>query len=55
VITTFVTFVVVTVNVDEMPDVIDWGFALIASFGVGVTVTKAVAVTVPPGPVAVAV
>jgi hypothetical protein len=52
-----VAFVAVTFKVDEAPDVIDCGVAVIVTVGAGfdVTVTIAVAVTVPPAPDAVAV
>lgn len=57
VIVTDVAFVAVTVRVDELPEVIEAGLAVIVTVGGGfaVTVTVAVAVTVPAGPVAVAV
>jgi predicted tellurium resistance membrane protein TerC len=49
--------VAVTVNVDELPDVIEVGFAVIVTVGAEfvVTVTVAVAEVVPPAPVAAAV
>lgn len=51
--------VAATVNVDELRDEIDVGLAAMdtvgAGFVVALTVTVAVEVTVPPGPVAVAV
>jgi hypothetical protein len=56
---TDVAFVAVTVNVDELPDEIDAGLAAMVTVGAGLvaalTLTVAVEVTVPPGPVAVAV
>jgi len=54
---TVVALVAVTVSVDEFPEAIDAGFAVMVTVGAGfaVTVTVAVAVIVPPGPVAVAV
>lgn len=57
VIVTEVAFVAVTVRVDELPEVIAAGLAAISTVGAGfvVTVTVAVAVLVPPGPLAVAV
>jgi len=52
-----VAFVAVTVTMDELPAVIEVGFAamLTVGAGFGVTVTVAFAVTFPPAPVAVAV
>jgi hypothetical protein len=49
--------VAVTVNVDELPAVIDIGLARILTVGAvaAATVIVDVAVVVPPGPVAVAV
>ena len=56
---TDVAFVALTVRVDELPDVIDVGLALIATDGsgddAGTTVTVAIAVAVSPDPLAVAV
>jgi hypothetical protein len=56
---TWVAFVAVTVNVEELPEVMDVGLAVMVTVGVVVvaaaTVTVAVAVALPPGPVAVAV
>ena len=54
---TWVAFVATTVSVDELPDVIEVGFALIVIVGAGaaVTVTVAVAVALPPTPIAVAI
>jgi hypothetical protein len=50
-----VAFFAATVKVDELPRMIDVGFALMLTVGVGITVTVAVADAVPPIPVAVAV
>jgi len=52
-----VAFIAVTVRVDEPPDVIDVGFAVMLTVGGGleVTVTVALAEVFPPAPVAVAV
>jgi hypothetical protein len=52
-----VAFVAVTVKVDELPDVIEVGLAVMLTVAAGgaVTVTVAVAVALPPAPVAVAV
>jgi hypothetical protein len=52
-----VAFMAVTVSVDEAPEVMDCGVAVIVTVGAGfaVTVTVAVAVTFPPGPDAIAV
>jgi hypothetical protein len=51
--------VAVTVNVDELPDTIDVGLAVMVTVGAGfetaVTVTIAVAEVFPPDPVAAAV
>ena len=54
---TALALVAVTVSVDEFPDAIDAGFAVMVTVGAGfgVTVTIAVALVVPPGPAAVAV
>ena len=54
---TEVAFAAFTVKVEEFPEIIVVGLAVIATVGAGfpVTVTVAVAVVVPPGPVAVAV
>jgi hypothetical protein len=54
---TEVAFVAVTVRVEELPVAIEVGFAAMVTVGAGpvLTVTFAVAVTVPPAPVAVAV
>jgi hypothetical protein len=56
-IVTEVALVAVTVNVDELPNAIDCGFAAMVTVGVGgcMTVTKADAVAVPPAPVTIAV
>jgi hypothetical protein len=56
-IVTCVAFTAVTVKVDELPDAIEPGLAVICTVGAGldVTVTVAVAVAFPPLPVAVAV
>jgi hypothetical protein len=60
-IVTPVAFVAATVNVDEPPEVIEIGLAVMLTVGRaagvpgGVTVTVAVAVIVPPAPVAVVV
>jgi hypothetical protein len=57
--TTDVALVAATVSVEEPPDEIDVGLAAIVTVGAGLvvalTVTVAVEVMVPPGPVAVAV
>ena len=52
-----VALVAATVNVDELPDVIVVGFAMMVTVGaeIDVTVTTAVAEIVPPAPVAAAV
>jgi hypothetical protein len=52
-----VAFVAVTVRVDELPETIVVGLAVMATVAaeIGFTVTVAVAVVVPPVPVAVAV
>jgi hypothetical protein len=52
-----VAFVAVTVNVDELPEAIVLGFAVIITVGAGlpVTVTDAIAEAFPPAPVAAAV
>lgn len=52
-----VAFAAVTVNVEEFPEIIDVGFAVIVTAGTGLaaTVTVAVAEALPPAPVAVAV
>jgi hypothetical protein len=52
-----VAFIAVTVKVDELPEVIEVGFAVMLTVGAGfaVTVTTAVAEVLPPGPVAAAV
>jgi hypothetical protein len=58
VIVTVVAFVAVTVRIDEAPATIEVGLAVIATVGAPLTpapVTTAVAVVVPPAPVAVAV
>lgn len=49
---TLVAFVAVTVRVDELPDVTDVGFAMMAIVDAGfdVTVTVALAVALPPVP-----
>lgn len=50
-------FAAVTVNVEEPPDVIEAGLAVMLTVGdgLGTTVTVALAAVFPPGPVAVAV
>jgi hypothetical protein len=52
-----VAFIAVTVSVDELPDEIEVGLAVMVTVvaGVGVTVRVAVAEVVPPDPVAAAV
>jgi hypothetical protein len=51
-----VALLAVTVNVEELPKVIEVGFAAILTVGAGlVTVTVALAEVFPPAPVAVAV
>jgi hypothetical protein len=52
-----VELVAVTVNVDEPPGIIEEGAAVMVTVGAGfeLTVTAALAVIVPPAPVAVAV
>jgi hypothetical protein len=52
-----VAFVAVTVKVDEFPEMIEVGFALMLTVGTGfaVTVTVELAEAFPPGPVAAAV
>jgi hypothetical protein len=54
---TWVALVAVTVNVDEFPEVIEVGLAVMLTVGAaaGVTVTVAPAEAFPPAPVAVAV
>jgi hypothetical protein len=54
---TCVAFVAFTVKVDALPEIIEVGFGAMvtAEGGFGVTVKDALAVTFPPGPVAVAV
>jgi hypothetical protein len=56
---TWVAFVAVTVKVDELPETIEVGFAMMLTVGAGfvieVTVTVAVAEVFPPVPVAAAV
>ncbi len=49
--------VAVTVNVDELPEVMEVGLAVMLTVGAagGTTVTTAVAETLPPVPVALAV
>ena len=47
--------VAVTVKVDEFPEVIEVGLAVMPTVGDAATVTVAVAVVLPPVPVAVAV
>jgi hypothetical protein len=56
-IVTWFAFTAVTVRVDEPPDMIELGLAVICTVGggFGVTVTVTVADTFPPAPVAVAV
>jgi hypothetical protein len=56
-IVTAVELVAVTVNVDDLPEIIDAGLALMLTVGAAgwVTVTVALAVVLPPAPVAVAV
>jgi hypothetical protein len=57
VIVTWVAFAAVTFKVDELPDVMVVGFAVIVTDGAGFSVTLTVVVTdsFPPGPEAVAV
>ena len=50
-----VALAAVTVNVDDLPDVIEAGLAVMVTVGAGVTVTVARAEVLPPVPVAVAV
>jgi hypothetical protein len=54
-----VAFAATTVNVDELPDTIEVGFAVMVTVGAGVeiavTVTVAVAEMLPPAPLAAAV
>jgi hypothetical protein len=50
-----VALVAVTVKVDELPDVIEAGFAVMLTVGAGDTVTVVLAEAFPPAPVAVAV
>jgi hypothetical protein len=52
-----VAWTAVTVNVEEFPDVIDVGLAMMVTVGarLDVTVTMTVAEIVPPAPVAAAV
>ncbi len=50
-----VALVAVTVNVDELPEAIEVGFAVMVTVAAWFTVTVAVAVVLPPVPVAVAV
>jgi hypothetical protein len=52
---TWVAFVAVTVSVDELPELMEVGLAEILTVSAVDTVTFAVAVAVPPAPVAVAV
>jgi hypothetical protein len=54
---TKVEFVAITVRIDELPDVIEAGLAVMLMLGAGfaVTVTVAVAEAVPPVPLADAV
>lgn len=53
---TAVALLAVTVSVEELPEVIEVGFAAILTIGAGlVTVTVALAEIFPPAPVAVAV
>jgi hypothetical protein len=54
---TWVAWIAVTVKIDELPAVIDVGFAEIVRVGAGftVTVTVVAAEIVPPGPFEVAV
>lgn len=56
-IVTCVSYVAVTVKVDELPGVIEVGLAAMVTVGsgLGVTVTVVVAWILPPSPVAVAV
>jgi hypothetical protein len=56
-IVTWFAFTAVTVRVDEPPDMMEPGLAVICTVGAGfgVTVTVTVADAVPPAPVAVAV
>jgi predicted S18 family serine protease len=57
VIVTWVAFTAVTVSVDEPPDAIEAGLAVIVTPGGGfaVTVTVVAAEVLPPAPVAIAV
>jgi hypothetical protein len=50
-----VALVAVTVKVDELPDVIEVGLAVMLTVGAGDTVTVVPAEALPPAPVAVAV
>jgi hypothetical protein len=52
-----VAFIAVTVRMDELPEVMEAGLAVILTVGVGIgtTVTVVVADIFPPAPVAVAV
>jgi hypothetical protein len=52
---TWVALVAVTVKVDELPELIEGGLAVMVTVGDAATVTVVVAVVVPPVPVAVAV
>jgi hypothetical protein len=53
---TLVAFVAVTVKVEDEPELIEVGFAVMLTVGAeAFTLTVAVAVAVPPAPVAVAV
>ena len=55
IIVTTVALAAVTVKVDELPETIDVGLAVMMTVGAGVTVTVALAEVLPPAPVAVAV
>jgi hypothetical protein len=55
VIVTWVALAAVTLKVDELPELIELGLALMLTVGDAATVTVAVAVVLPPVPVAVAV
>ena len=52
---TWVALLAVTVKVDELPELIEGGLAVMVTVGDAATVTVVVAVVVPPVPVAVAV
>jgi hypothetical protein len=52
---TWVALLAVTVKVDELPELIEGGLAVMVTVGDAATVTVVVAVVFPPAPVAVAV